>query len=114
MIGIDIEKVERFKVFKKTQLSKIFTKKEIEYCYSFANPYTHIAGMWCVKEAFIKATKNKNVPPKTIEVLHYDNGAPYINITRDIEEFLIDENSSNIDVSITHTDEYACAVVEIL
>ena len=36
MIGIDIEKVERFKDFNKTKLARIFTKQEIDYCYSFS------------------------------------------------------------------------------
>ncbi len=112
MIGIDIEKVSRFKEIKKTQLTKIYTKKELEYCFKFENPYTHLAGMWCTKEAFIKAIKNKNVPLKTIEILHQENGAPYINITKELEEY-ISEEYSNIDISITHTDEIACAVVEI-
>lgn len=112
MIGIDIEKIERFKNLNKTQQAKIYTKKELEYCHKFDNPYPHLAGMWCVKEAFIKATKNKNVPLKTIEILHQTNGAPYINISKDLEEYL-NENCSNIDISISHTDDVACAVVEI-
>ena len=59
MVGIDIEKVDRFKDFNKTKLSRIFTKQEIEYCFSFSNPLPHIAGIWCAKEAFVKAMKNK-------------------------------------------------------
>lgn len=114
MIGIDIEKVERFKSFKKTFLNKMFTKQEIEYAYSFSEPFTHLAGMWCVKEAFIKAVKNKNVSLKQIEIMHKENGAPYINITPNLEEYLIEENYSYIDISITHTDETACGVVEII
>ncbi len=114
MIGIDIEKIDRFKVFKKTQLNKIFTKQELEYAFKFSEPYSHIAGMWCVKEALIKAVKNKNIPLKSIEVLHEENGSPYINITTDLEEFLIDDNYSQINVSISHTDDTACAIVELL
>lgn len=112
MIGIDIEKIERFKKLTKTQQARIYTKKELEYCAKFDNPYPHLAGMWCVKEAFIKATKNKNVPLKSIEVLHKTSGAPYLNITKELEEYLSEEYSY-IDISITHTDEIACAVVEI-
>lgn len=114
MIGIDIEKIERFKVFNKTKLKKIFTKNELEYAYKFAEPYSHIAGMWCVKEAFIKAVKNKNIPLKSIEILHEGNGNPYININAELEEFFVDGNYSQIDVSISHIDEIASAVVEIL
>lgn len=113
MIGIDLEKVERFKKFNKTELNRIFTKNEIEYAFKFENPYTHIAGMWCVKEAFIKCLKNKKIPLKKIEVLHDENGAPNINISNFLEEFFLKENCSFVDVSISHTDDIACAVVEI-
>lgn len=114
MIGIDIEKIDRFKTLKKTQLKKIYTQNEIDYAFKFSEPYSHLAGMWCVKEAFIKAVKNKNIPLKTIEVLHKENGSPYINIIADLEEFLLDDNFCQIDISISHTDDIACAVVEIM
>lgn len=113
MIGIDIEKVERFKAFNKTKLNRIFTKNEIDYVFKFENPTIHIAGIWCAKEATIKCLKNKNIPLKKIEILHEENGAPYINLTPSFEEFLIPNNCSFIDVSISHTDDDACAVVEI-
>ena len=101
MIGVDIEKVERFKEFNKTKLSRIFTRQEIEYCYSFSKPYTHIAGIWCVKEAFIKACKDKTIPVKDIEVKHNENGAPYIEITKKLEYVFILNNTSFSFVNFT-------------
>ena len=113
MIGIDIEKVERFKEFNKTKLERIFTKNELEYAFKYENPYTHIAGMWCAKEAFIKAVKDKTISLKTIEILHVENGAPYIKITPQLEKCLTKENCLKIDISISHTNEDAIAIVEI-
>lgn len=114
MIGIDIEEVERFKSFTKTKLARIFTAQEIEYCFKFNEPYTHIAGIWCVKEAFIKAVKRKDVPVKNIEVKHYENGAPYIEITPKLEPYFLEHNASYIDISISHTDKTAVGIVQIL
>lgn len=114
MIGIDIEKIERFKALKKTELNRIWTKKELEYCFNFNEPYSHLAGMWCIKEAFIKALKNKEIPLKNIEILHNVNGAPYINITKNLECFLIGTDYSYIDISLSHTSEDAIGIVEIL
>ena len=114
MIGIDIEKIERFKNFNDTQLNRIFTKNEIEYAFSYKEPYSHLAGMWCVKEAFIKAIKIKEIPLKKIEILHNKDGSPYIEITKNLEQYFIDKNCSYIDISISHTDETAVAVVEII
>lgn len=114
MIGIDIEKIERFEKFNKKELNRIFTKKEIEYCNKYSQSYSHFAGMWCVKEAFIKALKNKTISLKDIEVLHNEDNSPYINITKKLEGYLIDTNYGYIDISISHTNEYATAVVQIL
>ena len=114
MIGIDIEKIDRFRGFKKSELNRIFTKNEIDYANKFADPFVHFAGMWCSKEAFIKCVKNRNIPLKTIEILHTNDGCPYINVSEDLEEYLIEDNCGCIDLSISHTDIIACAIVEIV
>ena len=111
MIGIDIEKIERFKNLTQKELKRIFTDSELEYVFSFSEPYSHIGGMWCVKEAVIKALKNKLVPLKNIEVLHKENGAPYLNdekISKYVKEF------SYIDISISHNETDVVAVVQII
>jgi len=113
MVGIDIEKVDRFKDFNKTKLSRIFTKQEIEYCFSFSNPLPHIAGIWCAKEAFVKAMKNKQIPLKDIEIMHDKTGAPFVHISKKLEQFFCENNASFVDVSISHTETDAVAVVQI-
>lgn len=111
MIGIDIEEIERFKKLNKKELSRIFTKAELEYCLKFAEPYSHIGGMWCVKEAVIKALKNKEIVLKDIEVLHKENGAPYLN-EKKINKYI--NNYNSIDISISHNNSQAIAIVEII
>lgn len=114
MIGIDIEKIERFKSFNQKQLSRIYTKNELDYANKFSEPYSHLAGMWCVKEAFIKAIKDPTIPYKKIEILHNENKVPAINETKEIQKILEKINCNKIDISISHTIDTSCAVVEIL
>ena len=111
MIGVDIEKIERFKNLTQKELKRIFTDTELEYVFSFNEPYSHIGGMWCVKEAVIKALKNKSIPLKKIEVLHDENGAPFINKEK-LNKYL--SNYSYIDISISHSDTDVVAVVQII
>lgn len=111
MIGIDTEKIERFKSLTQKELKRIFTDLELEYVFNFSEPYSHIGGMWCVKEAVIKALKNREIPLKKIEVLHRENGAPYLNINK-LEKFL--GNYSYIDISISHNETDVIAVVQII
>lgn len=110
MIGVDIEKIERFKNLTQKELKRIFTALELEYVFSFNEPYSHIGGMWCVKEAVIKALKNKEIPLKSVEVLHHENGAPYLNADK-IGKYIKDY--SYVDISISHNETDVIAVVEI-
>ena len=114
MIGIDLEKIDRFKNFNQQELNRIFTTNEIDYANSYNEPESHLAGIWATKEAFIKAVKNKAIPLKDIEILHDENHAPYINITPRLESFIMDKNYSNVDVSISHTKDDVVSVVQIL
>lgn len=111
MIGIDIENVERFKNLNEKELKRIFTEKELEYCLKFKSPYEHLGGMWCIKEATIKALKNKNIKLKDIEILHDSNGAPYLNKEK-ISKYLMEY--SVVDISISHTNSFVVGVVQII
>ena len=110
MVGIDIEEVERFKNLSSKVLNRVYTVQEIEYCNSKAKPETHFAGMWCVKEAVVKCLNNLQFPVSEIEVLHKENGAPYIKISSKIKEYFDENNIRGIDISISHTNNYATAI----
>ena len=81
MIGIDIEKIDRFENWTEEGLKRIFTKKEIEYASQFENRLEHFCGFFCVKEAFVKALDDDTLNYSGIEILHTESGKPYINIT---------------------------------
>ena len=58
-IGVDIVEIERFRRAVERRgrrfLEKIFTEEEMEYCFSMKDPYPHLAGRFCVKEAVLKS-----------------------------------------------------------
>ncbi len=111
MIGIDIEKIERFEEWTEEGLKRIFSEKEIEYASKFENKLEHFCGFFCVKEAFVKALDDDELSYREIEVLHNENGKPYINQTRYINSILKEHFKSRIEISISHCKEYATAVV---
>ena len=58
-IGIDIVEVERFREIATDRthrfLTNNFTAEELEYCFSFTDAATHLAGTFAAKEAAFKA-----------------------------------------------------------
>ena len=85
-IGIDIERTDRFinKNLKNTTFQqKIFTKKELDYCYSKKAYAQHLAARFAGKEAIIKALgeiQEKILPHRQIEILNDQQGVPHVSI----------------------------------
>jgi holo-[acyl-carrier protein] synthase len=119
-IGIDLEDVKRFSKLdspkknnakKKNSsnnfLSKVYTKKEIDYCFSKPKPSQHLAARFCAKEAVIKAflPKGKKISHTDIEVLRDKNGVPVVRILN--KRFA----KTKILLSLSHTNEQAAAFV---
>ena len=111
MIGIDIEKIERFEHWTEDGFSRIFTKKEMEYANKFENSLEHYCGFFCVKESFVKALDDDAVHYTQIEVLHTESGKPYLNLTPYIKSVLKEHFKSRVEISISHCKDYAAAVV---
>ena len=109
-IGIDIENNERFKEMSEKHLKEIFSNDEILYAKRFVNYYEHLCAFWCVKEAFVKASKNKKVEFVKIETLHNEDGSPYINKNETIKNVLNELGYIEIKISISHTKEFSTAV----
>ena len=112
-VGIDIIDVKRIKKiidkYSDKFFNRILTENEIKYCKSFSKPDLHFAGRFASKEAYSKSIGtgiSKDFRWKDIEILNDRRGKPYINHT--VES---DYTKYKFEVSISHTDEYACAVV---
>jgi holo-[acyl-carrier protein] synthase len=104
-IGIDLENINRFrgKPFEsnKTFYNKIFTKRELKYCFSKKDPYPSITARFCAKEAAIKALGKNNLEFKDIEVFKNKNFI-FIKIKKLNKKLLC---------SISHSKDYAVAIV---
>lgn len=111
MIGIDIERIDRFEHWNDEGFKRIFTDNEIKYAKSFENSLERFCGFFCVKEAFIKALDDDGISFSSIEILHTDTGKPYINRTKYIDSILREKFLNKIEISISHCKEYATAVV---
>ena len=110
-IGTDIVKISRIKriIADKGQrfLSHVFTENEQFICNAKVSPHIHYGGKFAAKEAVKKALLSSNekkiIPLSSIEIQNKIDGAPKV---------IIKDNtysSENIQVSISHTDDYATA-----
>jgi len=87
-IGTDIESIDRFSQADHTPnspfLNKIFTKNELEYCFSKKTAAPHLAARYAGKEAIVKALASigkANPSYKEIEIVNNKNGAPTVRIS---------------------------------
>ncbi|MBQ8522332.1 MAG: holo-ACP synthase [Clostridia bacterium] len=113
MVGIDIENIERFKNLSQHLIARVYTINEINYCQSRSNSHIHFAGIWCAKEAVVKALNDLSLTVSEIEILHKPSGAPYINITPKLQQYFESKNIKNIHISISHTDTVATSIAMI-
>ena len=112
-VGIDIEDIKRFDKYSVDKnnrfLEKIFTKSEIDYCFSYKAPSKHLAARYCAKEACVKALTKlgiKDVYYNQIEVYRDNFGGVSIR--------LIDKKKYSkiqLQVSLSHSKDTAAATV---
>lgn len=116
--GTDIIEIKRIKESIETLgdkfIKRVFTKEEIEYCEGKKNQkYQHYAARFAAKEAAFKAVSYQLNDKYTVkwtdfETINDAEGRPRINIYN--EKIKI----RDIDVSISHSKEFAIANVVIL
>ncbi|HDJ99773.1 MAG TPA: holo-[acyl-carrier-protein] synthase [Firmicutes bacterium] len=104
-IGIDIVNIKRFR--KKIDenpslLKRVLTQKEIEIFKEFHDPVPHYAGRFALKEAIIKAAKERlNIKGfKDIEILKESDGSP----------ILVKPTNCKLHISLSHEDDFVVAV----
>ncbi len=104
--GVDVAEIQRFAEMKNLDafLKRVFTKTEQAYFAQKKTPYESIAGHYAAKEAFSKylGCGIRGFAWQDIEVFHDELGKPYIQFKR---------NRADVDVSISHSDTIAVAVV---
>ena len=112
-VGIDMIEVSRIAKSIQSQrfLQRVYSPDEIELIKSKKIAQT-AAGRFCVKEAFSKAlgTGVRDFELYEVSTLNDELGKPYITVSGNAKKLLDGRKTS---VSITHTAEYASAVVII-
>ncbi len=118
-IGIDIVKIERMKTvvdrWGDRFLGRVFTDKEIAYCYNRKEPYLSLSVRFAAKEALIKAIgSGTEVSLRDIEVTNRDGGRPVLNVQGKLMAFFEQKAITCAHLSLSHEREYgvACVVVE--
>ena len=104
-LGIDILEIKRFQGFGKNKnsrfLSNNFSKNELDYCFSFKDRATHLAGTFAAKEAVFKSL-GKDILLSEIEIRREKNGQPTV--------WIKNRKQNRTIVSISHTQNLALAI----
>ncbi len=103
-IGIDIVEVKRIErlIKDKDFLRRVYTPGEIQYCKPKRNRAQHFAVRFASKEAVWKALGQNKIALRDISVVNKASGKP--------EAVVQGKVRKNIDISLSHTDNYAVAV----
>jgi holo-[acyl-carrier protein] synthase len=117
-IGIDLVENDRMeKIIQKWGakfLSRVFSKREIEYCGRHAQASMHYGARFAAKESFLKAIGTGlggGVKLQDIEVVNKESGKPQLFLSGGARGFLVNAGIEKIHLSITHTRNYASAIV---
>ncbi|MBI3442690.1 MAG: holo-ACP synthase [Candidatus Sungbacteria bacterium] len=104
-IGIDLVDVSRFRRFSRNPrhafLKKVFSAREILYCFQYKKPSIHLAGIFAAKEAASKALGTARFPFAELEIRHAKDGTPHV---------WKNGRKLPVRVSIAHTRTMAAAV----
>jgi len=115
-IGTDIVEIKRVRdaveKWGERFLRKIFTEREIAYCYKKKDPFPHLAVRFAAKEAVVKVLSSlrvKRYALQDIEILNHPTGKPFINLLGNLKESFQDKFI--IHLTLTHEQNYAVATV---
>ena len=114
-VGIDTVEIERIKELinnKERFLERVFSEDEIKEFSLKNNKPEHIAASFATKEAFSKAlgTGISGFKLAEVSLLHLENGKPYLKFSGNALS-IVNKKGLSFDVSVTHTDSLATAVV---
>ena len=114
-VGIDTVEIKRIEALLKNKeqfLCRVFSIKEQQEFDKRNNKPQHIAAAFSAKEAFSKVlgTGVSGFNLNEVSLLHKENGKPYLEFSGKALK-IVKESKLAFDVSITHTDSLATAIV---
>ena len=114
-VGIDLVEVARIQKVAERRgerfLKRIFTEQERAYCRKKHGEYGSLAARFAAKEAVFKAIGtgfSAGVKWTDVEVINDGRGKPEVILHGKVKEIV---GERNVAISLTHTREYAQAVV---
>ncbi|MBM4328801.1 MAG: holo-[acyl-carrier-protein] synthase [Deltaproteobacteria bacterium] len=118
-VGVDIVDVNRMKRILESSrsrrfLERVFSDEEIRACEATAHPAQGFAARFAAKEALAKALGtgfSRGVTPARIMVQGEERSRPTIALTDKALAVARSMDVGRIHVSLTHTDQSACALV---
>ena len=115
-LGIDVVDIPQMKELLRSEafIRKVFSEAEIEICTSLANSAECFAGKFAAKEACMKAVGRgicQGVWFTQIEVLNAASGAPYLQVSKEMEKSFLELGVRTAHLSLTHSRQTAAAVV---
>ncbi|MEM5788670.1 MAG: holo-ACP synthase [Syntrophobacteraceae bacterium] len=96
---------------------EVFTEREREYCLARPNPYIHFAGRFAAKEACLKAlgtglsATGIDGSLGEIEIIPGKSGKPELHLAGWTGRIVRRKKISQLTVSISHSADYAVALV---
>lgn len=113
-VGTDLVEVERIRKScqRESFINRVYADIEKEYFKKFRDPAESMAGSWAAKEAFSKSlgTGVRGFELKEVAVVRDELGCPRLELTGRAEKIAV-QRGLDFSLSITHTSEYASAVV---
>ncbi|MBC5646869.1 holo-ACP synthase [Christensenella tenuis] len=107
-VGIDSLRIARMEnaIKREAFLKRVFTERERRYLDGKKLAAQSAAGMFCAKEAVLKALSLGIIDARLtdIEILHKESGAPYAVLHGPLE------GKTALHISITHTEDTASAI----
>ncbi len=118
MVGIDVMDVARMEKLadKPEHIKRIYTPYEIGYINKTNSRTQRMAGIFCAKEAFLKALGigvRNGIDLLEVEVRHEESGKPYLQLSDKVRIKLATKNAKNVAISISHTSEISTAICVI-
>lgn len=113
-VGTDLVEVERIRKScqRESFVNRVYSDAEKEYFKKFRDPAESMAGSWAAKEAFSKSlgTGVRGFELNEAGVVRDELGCPHLELTGNAEKIAA-ERGLDFSLSITHTKNYASAVV---
>lgn len=119
-IGIDLVEVPRvqslLECWGERFIIRCFSQREILYCQPKKNVAAHYAAHFAVKEAFLKCLGTGlrgGISMRDITIVHAEGGKPELQVTGRALAIMKEQGIASARVSISHTKEYATAIVTL-